>query len=128
VSQPDRSLDRIFFALSDPTRRAIVGRLAAGSTTVGELAAPFSISAPAVSKHMKVLERAGLVSRRIEGRRHHCTLEPAALGAARDWLAFYRDFWEARLDELESLLETDVEGPGDPPGPTLQPRDERNER
>jgi len=102
---PDPRLDRIFFALSDPTRRAIVGRLAAGSATVGEFAEPFAISAPAVSKHMKILESAGLISRRVEGRLHRCTLDPRALGEARDWLGYTRDFWEARLDELESFLE-----------------------
>jgi DNA-binding transcriptional ArsR family regulator len=102
---PEPRLDRIFFALSDPTRRAIVGRLAARPSTVGELAEPFSISAPAVSKHMKILEGAGLISRQVEGRRHHCTLNPQALGEAQDWLSYYRDFWEARLDELESFLE-----------------------
>ncbi len=98
-------LDRIFFALSDPTRRAIVGRLAAGSSTVGELARPFSISAPAISKHMKILEGAGLISRRVEGRQHHCTLNARALGEAQDWISHYRDFWQARLDELALFLE-----------------------
>lgn len=102
---PDPRLDRIFFALSDPTRRAIVGHLAAGPRTVGELAEPFSISAPAVSKHMKILEGAGLISRRVEGRKHHCTLDPQTLGEAQDWLGYYRDFWQTRLDELESFLE-----------------------
>ena len=102
---PAPRLDRIFFALCDPTRRAIVGRLAERSSTVGELAQPFSISAPAISKHMKILEGAGLINRRVEGRRHHCTLNPQALGEAQDWLSYYRDFWEARLDELESFLE-----------------------
>ena len=98
-------LDRIFFALSDPTRRAIVGQLATGSSTVGELARPFSISAPAVSKHMRILEGAGLISRRVKGREHHCSLNPGALGEAQDWLGYYRDFWESRLDELENFLE-----------------------
>lgn len=105
----DTYLDRIFFALSDPTRRAIVGRLAAGPSTVGELAAPFSISAPAVSKHMKILEGAGLISRRVEGRRHHCSLEPRGLAEARDWLRYHQEFWQTRLDELESLLGQDDE-------------------
>ncbi|MDH3524185.1 MAG: metalloregulator ArsR/SmtB family transcription factor [Acidobacteriota bacterium] len=105
MAEPDPRLDRIFFALSDPTRRAIVGRLAGRPSTVGELAQPFSISAPAISKHMKILEGAGLIRRRVEGRRHHCTLDPRALEAAQDWLSYHRDFWEARLDELESFLE-----------------------
>ncbi len=116
-------LDGIFFALSDPTRRAIVGRLAEGSTTVGELAAPFPISAPAVSKHMKILERAGLVSRRVRGREHHCSLDPRALEEARDWIAYHRDFWEARLDELERFLERSGEASDDEPE-----LDERNAR
>ena len=101
----DPHLDQIFFALSDSTRRAIVARLADGSSTVGALAEPFSISAPAVSKHMKILERSGLISRRVEGRQHHCTLDPRALADAQDWISYYRDFWEARLDELASFLE-----------------------
>jgi DNA-binding transcriptional ArsR family regulator len=108
-------LDRIFFALSDPTRRAIVGHLAAGSSTVGELAAPFPISAPAVSKHMKILEGAGLISRRVEGRLHHCTLNPRALEEAQDWLGHYRSFWEARLDELERFLEEAEDASGQRP-------------
>ena len=106
---PKPELDQVFFALSDPTRRAIVDRLASGPSTVGELAKPFSISAPAVTKHMKVLERSGLVSRRIEGRVHHCTLNPLALSAAQSWLEFYREFWEQRLDELEKLLKSSRE-------------------
>lgn len=110
--QPSPRLDRIFFALSDPTRRAIVGRLAAGPATIGELAAPFPISLPAVSKHVKILERAGLVSRQVRGRQHHCDLDPGALGEARDWLGFYRDFWRSRLDELESFLDSDSRAAG----------------
>jgi len=82
-----------------------------GVTPVAELARPFSISAPAISKHMKILEGAGLISRRIEGRRHHCTLNPRALEAAQDWLSYHRDFWESRLDELASFLEESGESP-----------------
>ena len=107
----DTQLDQVFFALSDPTRRAIVDRLTSGPSTVGELAKPFAISAPAVTKHLKVLERSGLVSRRVEGRRHHCTLEPSALAAAQGWLEFYREFWEKRLDDLEELLRRTSEQP-----------------
>ena len=106
MQAPNPRLNEVFFALSDPTRRAIVDRLAQGPSTIGELAEPFSISAPAITKHVKVLERAGLVSRRIEGRRHHCSLDPKALWEAQEWIAFYREFWEARLDELEKLLKT----------------------
>lgn len=108
-------LDQVFFALSDPTRRTIVEYLAAGSSTIGELARPFAISAPAVTKHMKVLERSGLVSRRIEGRQHHCTLNPQALTKVQDWLEFYREFWQERLDGLERLLERSDEAPGSGP-------------
>lgn len=102
----DAELDDVFFALSDPTRRAIIGRLARGGSTVGALAEPFAISAPAISKHMKILERAGLVTRRIVGREHHCTLSPGALQHAEDWLSAHREFWESRLDKLEALLES----------------------
>lgn len=91
MRRPDAQLDQVFFALSDATRRAIVGSLAGGPRTVGQLAEPFSISAPAISKHMKVLERAGLIFRRVEGRHHHCALNPRALEEAEDWLRFYRD-------------------------------------
>jgi DNA-binding transcriptional ArsR family regulator len=97
-------LDRIFSALSDPTRRAMVGRLAHGECTVSELAHPFSISLPAISKHLKVLEGAGLVERRIEGRVHHCRLKPQPLEAASTWLDACRAYWDARLDALEDYL------------------------
>ena len=103
--QPEISnLDPVFFALSDATRRAILSRLAEGSTTIGELAKPFSISSPAISKHMKILEKAGLIERRIEGRQHHCSLSTDALKTAEDWINFHRKFWESRLDALEDLL------------------------
>lgn len=97
-------LSAVFFALSDPTRRAILGRLAQGPATVGALAAPFAISAPAISKHMKILDRAGLIDRSVVGREHHCRLHPQALKEAEDWLNYHREFWETRLDALETLL------------------------
>lgn len=97
-------LDQVFFALSDGTRRAILTRLAEGSTTVGELAEPFSISAPAISRHMRILQKAGLVDRRISGRQHHCSLSTSALKTAEEWINFHRRFWQSRLDALEMLL------------------------
>ncbi len=100
----DTDLNDLFFALADPTRRAIVGRLTQGPATVGALTEPFDISAPAISKHMKILDRAGLIERSIVGREHHCRLHSHALKAAEDWLNFHREFWETRLDELDELL------------------------
>ena len=105
--QTSQQLDQVFFALSDGTRRAILARLAQGSTTIGELAAPFEISKPAISKHMKILERAGLIDRRIAGRMHECTLTTAGLKTAEDWLNFHRTFWESRFDALTELLENE---------------------
>lgn len=104
MQQASNNLDQVFFALSDATRRAILSRLAEGSTTIGELAEPFEISSPAISKHMKILEKAGLIERRIEGRQHHCTLSTGSLKTAEDWISFHRKFWESRLDALEDLL------------------------
>jgi DNA-binding transcriptional ArsR family regulator len=97
-------LDRVFSALADPTRRAMVGRLAHGECTVTDLARPFPISLPAISKHLKILERAGLVERRIEGRIHHCRLAPQPLQDATEWLQACRAYWEQRLDALEEFL------------------------
>jgi DNA-binding transcriptional ArsR family regulator len=97
-------LDRTFSALADPTRRAIVARLADGEATVGELAAPFDMSLPAVSKHLKVLERAGLISRGRRAQWRPCRLEPEALKEASDWLEEYRRLWEERLDRLDEYL------------------------
>lgn len=104
MQQATDSLDQVFFALSDGTRRAILSRLAEGPTTIGELAKPFEISSPAISKHMKILENAGLIERRISGRQHHCTLSTAALKTAEDWINFHRRFWQSRLEFLEDLL------------------------
>ncbi len=97
-------LDHVFSALADPTRRAMLRRLAQSECTVTDLARPFSISLPAVSKHLKVLERAGLIDRRIEGRMHHCRLRPQPLQEAADWIGAQRAYWEARLDALEDYL------------------------
>ncbi len=98
-------LDATFAALADPTRRAIIRRLAAGEATVTELAVPFAMSQPAVSKHLKVLERAGLVSRRRDAQRRPCRLEPRALEAATDWLEGYRSYWDESYRRLDSLLD-----------------------
>jgi DNA-binding transcriptional ArsR family regulator len=100
---PD-DLDAVFAALSDPTRRAIVQRLAAGEASVSELAAPFHVSLPAVTKHLGVLERAGLLTHRRVGRVRRCKLASAPLRVADDWLAFYRTFWDARLDAFAQHL------------------------
>jgi len=104
MQQASSNLDQVFFALSDGTRRAILSRLTEGSTTIGELAKPFEMSSPAISKHMKILENAGLIKRRIKGRQHHCTLATDALKTAEDWINFHRKFWEGRLDALDDLL------------------------
>ena len=99
------SLDRTFAALSDPTRRYILACLAKGETTVGELADPLPISRPAVSKHLRVLENAGLVRRLPDGRMSRCLLEPAPLRAAWDWVSEYRELWEHQLRSLADYLE-----------------------
>jgi len=101
------NLDRTFAALADPTRRAILARLSDGHATVGELAEPFDMSLPAVSKHLKVLQQAGLIDRRRDGRNQICTVQAAPLQNADAWLARYRAFWEGNLDSLARFLEPD---------------------
>ena len=98
-------LDRTFQALADPTRRAILARLAAGEASVGELAAPFRMSQPAISKHLKVLERAGLVSRGRERQRRPARLEAEPLKQVAEWAAEYRRFWEESYDRLDEYLQ-----------------------
>ena len=98
-------LDATFAALADPTRRAILARLASGQATVTELAAPFDMSQPAVSKHLKVLERAGLVSRSRDAQRRPCRLEARPLKGATDWLENYRSYWEESYQRLDTLLD-----------------------
>ena len=97
-------LSAVFHALSDPTRRAMLGHLAKHEQSIGELAGPFSMSFAGASKHVQVLERAGLVTRMIKGRTHLCRLSPERLGEADAWLKQYERFWKERLDTLESLL------------------------
>lgn len=100
-------LDAVFHALGDATRRRMLGELAAGERTVGELAAPFAISLAAASKHIKALENAGLIRREVRGRTHLCRLEPGPLASAHQWLGFYERFWTTRLDILDRLLRED---------------------
>ena len=101
---PAPDLDAIFAALADPTRRAILARLTEGEAPVGEIAAPFGISQPAVSKHLKVLERAGLVERAIDGQRRPARLRAVPLAAATRWLEEFRTFWNVSFDQLDGLL------------------------
>jgi DNA-binding transcriptional ArsR family regulator len=98
-------LDATFAALADPTRRAILARLAQGEATVNELVAPFSLSQPAISKHLKVLERAGLISRGRDAQRRPCRIEAQALSEASAWLEDYRRLWEGNFQRLDALLE-----------------------
>ncbi len=102
----DTDLDATFHALADPTRRAILARLTEGEATVNELAAPFDISLPAISRHLKVLERAGLISRGRDAQYRPCRLETANLKAAQDWIGQHRANWEERFDRLSDYLET----------------------
>ncbi len=104
VNDSAASLDAIFGALADPTRRAIMRRLAAGEASVSELAAPFDVSLPAVSKHLTVLRRAGLVQDRKDGRVHRCTLRGDPLVVVDHWLSDYRVFWEPQFDGLAAHL------------------------
>jgi DNA-binding transcriptional ArsR family regulator len=104
-------LDHTFGALGDATRRAILARLARGDATVGELARPFRVSRPAISKHLRVLERAGLVRRKRQGRSTHCTLEPDGLREAAEWVDRYRAFWSNQLDSLARYVEHTTSNP-----------------
>jgi len=98
------NLDAIFSALADPTRRAILVRLAEGEASVGEIAAPFSMSQPAISKHLKVLERAGLIVRGVDEQRRPAKLQADAMGVAVEWLAEFEQFWDGSFDQLDSVL------------------------
>ena len=128
-SQAPERLDAVFHALADPTRRAMLRDLSAGQRTVGELAAPFAISLAGASKHIQVLERAGLVQREVQGRVHVCRIDARPLHAGVEWLRHYERFWTSKLDALASLLEAgDAATPGHKPArnprskPTPAPR------
>jgi DNA-binding transcriptional ArsR family regulator len=103
------SLDHTFAALADPTRRAILARLAKGDASVGELAEPFDISLPAISRHLRVLEEASLIAREREGKHRRCKLLPGALAEAHAWLEFYRQFWGDAFSRLDLLLKQSPE-------------------
>jgi len=105
VKYSDSQLDNVFHALSDTTRRGILARLAKGHALVTELAEPFDMSLPAVSKHLGVLEQAGLIERIKDGRIRRCELNAAPLKSASDWIKFYKQFWESQFDSLENYLE-----------------------
>ena len=106
VEHTEARLSRTFTALADQTRRAILARLRKGSLRVSDIAAPFDMSLNAVSKHLKLLERARLVQREVRGREHYCSLDAGPLSEAAEWASSYREFWERRLDALEHLLAT----------------------
>jgi DNA-binding transcriptional ArsR family regulator len=115
ISSP--SLDLTFAALADPTRRAILLRLAEGERTVNELAAPFKISLPAVSRHLKVLEQAALITRIRDGQHRRCRLNPPALESAADWLAFHKRFWSESFERLDEDLRRTRKTQEKPHGP-----------
>ena len=117
VEHDSHTLETIFHALGDATRRAMLGELADGERTVGELAAPFTMSLAAASKHIKVLEAAGLVRRDVRGRTHVCSIDPVPLMRADQWIGIYRRFWTGRLDTLEKMLRAE----GAPPPPPKKP-------
>ena len=114
-------LDATFAALADPTRRAILARLANGEATVTELTEPFAMSQPAISRHLKVLERAGLVSRGRDAQRRPCRMEPGPLVEATAWIERYREIWEANYQRLDGLLEELKAARGIPPSPSPEP-------
>jgi DNA-binding transcriptional ArsR family regulator len=111
VKYPSANLDATFHALSDPIRRAILARLGRGASSVTELAKPFRVSLPAVSKHINVLEKAGLVARRRTGRVHSLRLVARPLRDAAEWIEHYRCFWEARFDALDRYLQEKLRHP-----------------
>ena len=121
------ALDSLFAALSDRTRRAMLGTLASGERSVGELAAPFDMSLAAASKHIKVLEAAGLVKREVQGRTHRVRLDAHPLHAGVEWLRHYERFWTLRLDALDALLQAEDRAAGKSvkPAKPAKPRSKR---
>ena len=107
VDYPSEQLDRVFHALADPTRRALLRSLVDRDQSISELARPFDISLEAVSKHVKVLERAGLVRRTVEGRTHICRLDAEPMHGGLEWIRHYEQYWNRKLDALEDLLHSE---------------------
>ena len=105
VNNRSERVDAIFVALADPTRRGMIARLSAGPATIGELGRPFPITKPAVTKHVKILERAGLIRRKRSGRAHYCTLQAKPMKQARDWIEWHSRFWKVSLDALADYVE-----------------------
>ncbi len=108
VEESQVRLDAVFGALADPTRRAMLDRLSQGSATVSELAAPHAMTLAGASKHLKVLERAGLIRREVRGRTHVCSLDPEPMGDASEWLRLYRRLWSGRLGAMETMLQREA--------------------
>ena len=108
VEYESTRLDAVFHALGDPTRRGMLANLALGEKSVGELAQPFEMSFAGASKHVKVLEEAGLIARRKSGRTHYCSIRPEPLAEAQGWLQQWERFWTVRLDRLEDLIKSDT--------------------
>lgn len=119
------ALSQTFSALADPTRRAILARLADGHATVGELAEPFDMSLPAVSRHLKVLTEAGLIERSTEAQWRRCSLRGEGLRAAADWIEFYRRFWEQQFDRLDAFLAETAPKPSAPKPAAPKPAREK---
>jgi len=123
------ALSQTFSALADPTRRAILARLADGDATVGELAEPFDMSLPAVSRHLKVLTTAGLIERSTEAQWRRCAIRGEGLRAAADWIEFYRRFWEDSFDRLDAFLTRTAPKPDAPnPAPSKPTKEKRRGR
>ena len=118
----EHRLDRIFHALANRTRRAMLRRLAEGPATVSELAAPFDMSLPSSSKNIRVLEEAGLVERAIDGRVHRCALRPDTLRDAEEWLGYYRGFWSDALDAVARYVEGATDDEDEDAKPSSEPR------
>jgi DNA-binding transcriptional ArsR family regulator len=129
VLHSSATLDGVFHALADPTRRGMLRSLARRERNIGELAAPYRMSLAAASKHVRVLESAGLVRRRIQGRTHVCRIEPSPLAKAEEWLRFYERFWTERLDALNALLTAEDRATSSPSTRNSSSRkDTRNDR
>jgi DNA-binding transcriptional ArsR family regulator len=125
VELQTRPLDTVFHALGDATRRQMLRDLAGGERTVTQLAEPFEMSLAAASKHIKVLENAGLIRREVRGRTHLCRLEPGPLASAQEWLGFYERFWTQRLDILEGLLREEDARQSSPSDPASKKGEDR---